>query len=178
LEMGIDSTLVNLGTLDTACTQSGAGSFHVRAYTNGGYTVQTVSSGLTMTSGAGNHSLSNMTSQAAPSTGSEQFGINLVGSNNLGSGDCAGAHNFGTSPSAQPDSSFANGQAASGYSTVDQFKYNSGDIIACSGTDSPCSSGSGWGLTNYTISYVANIAPLTPAGKYKMIHDLVAVPTY
>jgi hypothetical protein len=130
-----------------------------------------------MTSGAGSHTLSAKTSQGAPTAGTEEFGINLVGSNNL-AGDCAGAHNFGSNPSPQPDSTFANGQAASGYDTTNQFKYNSGDIIACSGTSAPCSSGSGWGLTNYTISYMADIGLVTPAGKYRMIHDLVAVATY
>ena len=178
LELGIDSSLVNLGTLDTACTQTGAATFHVKAYVNNGYTIQTVSQPPTMTSGAASHTLTSKTSQGATSVGSEEFGINLAGTNNLGSSDCAGAHNFGSSPSPQPDSSFANGQAASGYDTANQFKYNSGDTIACSGVSAPCASGSGWGLTNYTISYIANIAPLTPAGSYRMIHDLVAVTTY
>ena len=178
LELGIDSSIVNLGTLDTSCTRTGVATFHVRAYVNNGYTVQTVSNPPTMTSGAATHTLNSKTSQGATSVGTEEFGINLVGANNLGSSDCAGANNFGSNPSPQPDSSFANGQAASGYSTTNQFKYNSGDVIACSGVSAPCGSGSGWGLTNYTISYMANIAPLTQAGSYRMIHDLVAVPTY
>ena len=32
--------------------------------------------------------------------------------------------------------------------------------------------------TNFTISYIANVAALTPAGDYTMVHDLVVVATY
>lgn len=169
LEMGIDSTLVDLGTLDTATTKTGVATFHVRTYVNSGYTVQTLSQPPTVTSGA-SHTLSPMTSQGAASAGTEQFGINLKANTSPAT--------FGSDPSPQPDSSFANGQAASGYDTSNQYKYNVGDIIACSGASSPCSNASGWGLTNYTISYIGNIAPLTPAGKYTMIHDLVVVATF
>lgn len=162
LEMGIDSSTVNLGTLDTGSTATGAGTFHVRAYLDSGYVVQTMSQPPTMVSG-GSHTLTAMTSQGSATAGTEQFGINLKANTSPAT--------FGADPSPQPDSSFANGIAASGYDTANQFKYNVGDIIAQSQT-------SGWGLTNYTISYIANIAPLTPAGYYSMIQDLVAVTTY
>ena len=84
---------------------------------------------------------------------------------------------MGADPSPQPNSSFANGQAATGYSTVNQYKYSQGDIIACSGSSGSCS-GSGWGATIYTISYIANISLITPAGNYSVNQDLVAVATY
>jgi hypothetical protein len=40
------------------------------------------------------------------------------------------------------------------------------------------SGSSGWGQTNFTISYIANISLVTPAGNYIMTHDLVVVATY
>jgi hypothetical protein len=40
------------------------------------------------------------------------------------------------------------------------------------------SGSSGWGLTNYTISYIANASIITPAGRYVMVQDLVAIATY
>ena len=164
LEMQIDSSTVNLGTLDATSANTGTSTFHVRAYIDTGYTVQTVSQPPTYTSGTGSHTLTPM-SLGASSPGTEQFGINLV-HNTVPA-------NFGTNPSPQPNGTFATGVAATGYNTANQYKYNVGDIIA----QTPVGS-SGWGLTDYTISYIANISLLTPAGNYTMIHDLVIVATF
>jgi hypothetical protein len=164
LEMQIDTTNVNLGTLDANAANTGTSTFHVRAYVDSGYTVQTISSAPTYTSGATSHTLAAM-SLGASSPGTEQFGINLVHNTSPA--------NFGTDPSPQPSSSFATGVAAAGYDTTNQFKYHAGDIIA----QTPSGS-SGWGLTIYTISYIANISLLTPAGNYTMVHDLVIVATF
>ena len=169
LEMAIDSGPVNLGTLSTAAVSTGIGSFHVRAYIDSGYTVQTVSQPPSMTSGTGSHTLAGM-SLGGSVVGTEQFGINLV-------------HNtvpatFGTNPAPQPDSTFAFGQAASGYSTANQYQYNAGDTIAWTGTGGTCGNASGWGQTNYTIAYIANISLITPAGSYSVNQDLVVVATY
>jgi hypothetical protein len=163
LEFSINTTTVNLGNLSTATTQTGTATFHVRAYLDSGYTVQTMSqpptvSGTTAT-------LAPMTTQGASAAGTEQFGINVVGPNNLGGGD------FGANPVPLPDSSFASGQATGDYDSTNQFKYGVGDVIAQSNT-------SGWGMTVYTMSYIANIAELSEAGQYIMIHDLVVVATY
>jgi hypothetical protein len=164
LEMQIDSTNVDLGTLDANSANTGNATFHVRAYINTGYTVQTVSQPPTYTTGLTSHTLTPM-SLGASSPGTEQFGINLVHN--------TAPANFGTNPSPQPNGSFATGVAAAGYNTANQYKYNAGDIIA----QTPSGS-SGWGLTDFTISYIANISLLTPAGNYTMAHDLVIVATY
>lgn len=162
LEFGIDTSTVNLGTLDTGSTKTGTAGFHVRTYVDSGYTVQTMSQPPTST-GPYPHTLMAMSSLGSSSTGTEQFGINLVANTSPAT--------FGTNPVPFPDSSFANGQAATGYNTANQYKYHLGDTIAGS-------SGNGWGLTNYTISYIANISIVTPAGSYTMVHDLVVVATY
>jgi hypothetical protein len=149
LEMTVNTSSVNLGVLDDSSTKSGNATFTVRAYTNSGYTVQTV---------------------AAPVTGTEEFGMNLVANTSPVS--------FGTDPTLQPDSTFASGIAAPGYRTTNQFKYGVGDVVACTGTAGSCGSINGWGQTTYTISYIANISSVTKAGAYSMVHDLVVVATY
>jgi hypothetical protein len=165
LELGIDTSTVDLGVLSTSTTNTATANFHVRAYINTGYTVQTMSQPPSYTSGAQSHTLAAKTALGAPTTGTEEFGINMV-------------HNtspvgFGSDPSPQPNGTFATGIAAPGYGTANQFKYNLGDTIAKTPSGS-----SGWGATNYTISYIANEGVLTPAGDYVMIHDLVVVATY
>ena len=163
LEFAIDSGSVSLGTLDTASTKTGTAAFHVRAYVDSGYTVQTLSQPPTETSGAGTHILTAMGTLGASTTGKEQFGINLRANTSPAT--------FGADPVPFPDSTFAAGAAAAGYNTVNQYKYVVGDIIAGSG-------GSGWGLTNYTISYIANINIVSDAGSYSVVHDLVVIATY
>jgi hypothetical protein len=160
LTMAINTSTVNLGTLDSTAAKTGNATFTVRAYTNSGYTVVTVSQppqtngGLTPTP---------MTSQGASAVGTEQFGINLRAN--------TAPATFGADPSKQPDATFADGKAATGYDTVNQYKYNAGAVIAQTNSN-------GWGQTTYTISYIANITGITRAGQYSMVHDLVAVPTY
>ncbi len=162
LEFGIDSSSANLGTLDIASTQTAIAAFHVRTYVDSGYTVQTLSQPPSETSGIG-HTLTAMASLGAATPGTEQFGINLRANTS--------PTTFGSDPVPFPDSTFAAGAAAAGYNTADQYKYVVGDIIAGS-------SGSGWGLTNYTISYIGNINTITGAGSYSVVQDLVVVATY
>jgi hypothetical protein len=164
LELGIDTSSVDMGTLDPATTVTGAANFHVRAYVNSGYTVQTLSQPPSYTSGGHSHTLAPMTTLGASAVGTEQFGINLLHNTSPA--------NFGNDPSPQPNSSFAAGIAAPGYNTANQYKYVVGDTIA----ETPGTSG--WGLTNYTIAYIANASIITPAGGYQMVQDLVAVATY
>ena len=161
LEFAITTSLVDLGTLDTTTAKTGNASFYVRSYIDGGYTVRTISQPPTMTSG-GSHTLTAM-SLGTSSPGTEQFGMNLVANTSPAT--------FGSDPSPQPNSTFANGQAATGYGTTNNFKYTAGDTIAQTST-------SGWGQTNFTISYIANISVVTPAGSYTMVHDLVAIATF
>jgi hypothetical protein len=160
LEMTVNTSLADLGVLDSTAAKTANANFNVRAYTNSGYTVITMSQppqtngGLTLTP---------MAAQGSSTPGTEQFGMNLVANTAPAS--------FGADPSKQPDSTFADGKAAPGYDTANQYKYNAGDLIAETND-------SGWGQTNYTISYIANITSITRAGQYSMVHDLVVVPTY
>jgi hypothetical protein len=178
LELQIDTAgPVNLGTLTTSSTATGTADFHVRTYTNSGYTVQTMNQPPKYTSGAQSHTLAAM-SLGSSVVGTEQFGINLVANTSPAT--------FGADPKPQPDATFAanngiaNGIAAPGYRSGNSYKYNVGDTIACSGDNvgGTCGNVSGWGLTIFRISYIANISSITPAGSYSTIQDLVVVATY
>lgn len=169
LEMVVSGASVNFGTLSDTSTSSGAAqggacncTFYVRSYLSSGYNVLTLSNPPTSENG---NSLAAKSVLGVPSTNqnTEEFGMNLVDNT---------SPNIGANPVNQPDNSFADGKAATGYDTPDQFKYGVGDIIV----SSPATVGNqGVGQTEYTISYIAKIKPLTPAGVYTMQHNIVVV---
>jgi hypothetical protein len=173
LELVTSTSLVDLGRLTADETALGVASFYVRAYMNSSYSVVTASLPPESESG---HFLNPLTGAASPSAGTEQFGINLVentcpaASVSPAAANCVGV--FGADAALQPDATYANGEAAPGYNTADQYQYNEGDVIARS------NSAPAWGQTNFTMSYVANISPLTPAGSYSMIHSIVVITTF
>ena len=163
LELFINSSTVNLGDLSTGATGTGSGTFWVRTYLSGAYIVQTMSQPPTSEGAA---VINAKTSLGAPIPGTEEFGINLVDN----SSPDIGANSLNV-----PDGTFADGTVASGYSTVNQFKYGVGDIIASSAATA---GNQAVGRTDYTISYIANISSITEAGSYTMRHDIVAVATF
>jgi len=158
LEMVVSASTIDLGTLSTSSASTGTATFYVRAYTSSGYNVQTVSNTPTN----GGVSLDPMTSTAVSSPGTEQFGINLVTNSS--------PTTFGTDPVKQPNSGYAYGAPATGYGTANQFRYNAGETIA--------TSPKGIGQTDYTISYIANISPVSEGGIYSVDHILVVVAVY
>ncbi len=173
LEMTVSNASVDFGDLSDTTTSYGAAtggpcgcSFTIRTYLSSSYVVLTMSNPPTSEGGA---VLDAKTTQGAPSSSSntEEFGINLVANTLPGT--------FGADPANQPDDSFADGTATTGYQTTNQFKYTAGDIVV----HSPETAGNqAIGQTNYTISYIAKKKTLTEAGTYSMNHDLVAVATY
>jgi hypothetical protein len=172
LELSVMSASVNFGTFSDSAYSYGAAqagacncSFYVRTYNSGNYSVVSVSQPPTSENG---DALDAMTVLGVPSNVSsvEEFGINLVDN---------ATPNIGANPSNQPDNTFADGQAAPGYDTPDQFKYVAGGTIARS---QATAGNPAIGLTNYTISYVAKPAINTPAGQYTMNQVLVAIATF
>ncbi len=157
----VNGTTTDLGTLSTLSTARTTATFSVKSYLAGGYVVQTVSDPPSST-GLNAHTLANLTSPTTQQPGTEQFGINLVANNS--------PVLFGANPAQIPDSSFSFGTAASGYDTVNHFKYVKGDTVAQSTRSS--------GQTDYTISYIYNISSLTPSGQYNFGHVLVATSTF
>jgi hypothetical protein len=173
LEMIVSGATVDLGVLSDSSTSSGSAqagacncSFTVRTYLSDAYVVYTMSQPPTNESG---RALTAKTVLGIPSSNLnvEEFGMNLV-ANTSPSTMCA-------NPVNQPDNTFADGQAATGYSTTNQYKYNPGDIIA-SAAASPTNPAIG--QTDYTISYIAKRNLITSAGVFIMNHDIVATATF
>jgi len=163
LELFVNFATVNLGNLDTGNTGTGTGTFWVRTYLSSAYVVQTMSQPPTS---EGGKVLTAKSTLGAPIPGTEEFGINLVDNT---------TPNIGANSLNVPDDSFADGTVNSGYNTPDQFKYGVGDIIAHAAATA---GNQAVGRTDYTISYIANISAITPAGTYVMVHDIVVTGTY
>jgi len=145
----------SLGDLSATAPSMTTTSFSVLNYTSYGYVVQIF--GPPPTSGAATIASSPLGSSSVP--GTDQFGINLV-ANTL-------PYSIGSNPD---NGQFGFGQAASNYSTTNQYHYISGDTIALA----PKSSGE----TIYTISYLVNVAALKPGGKYSTSQTIVITGTY
>lgn len=163
LELFINASTVDLGTLDTAATGTGSGTFWVRTYLSSAYIVQTMSQPPTSEGGA---MLNAKSTLGVPAPGTEEFGINLVDNT---------SPDIGADPFNVPDGTFADGEIATGYDTPDQFKYGVGDIIARAAATV---GNQAVGRTDYTVSYIANINSITEAGSYTMVHDVVVVATF
>ena len=144
------ATTINFGSLSTSATATATSTFNVIDYTSYGYIVQVVGAAPK----SGSHTLTAM-SGSGSSIGSEQFGINLKANS---------VPSIGANPSGGA------GVAATGYGTVNSYKYASGDTIA----SAPKSSAQ----TNYTVSYIANAATTTPGGAYTGTLTFICTGTY
>lgn len=163
LELFINTASVDLGTLDSGATATGTSVFWVRSYLSSAYVVQTMSPSLTS---EGGHVIPGKSTRGVPQLGKEEFGINLVANSSPA---------IGSNPFNVPDNTFADGTVDSEYGQPNEFKYGQGDIIA----RAPATAGKqATGRTDYTVSYIANISNITPAGSYRMVHDIVVTGTY
>ena len=162
IELNATTSSTDLGYLSTGSTATTTTTFSVRTYLASGYVVVNGSNPPTATSGSASHTLAALSSPTAATPGTEQFGVNLVANTAPGT--------FGANPVQIPDASYSFGTAATGYNTANQYKYVKGDIIASSTKSS--------GFTQYTVSYIYNIATETPAGQYNFNHVIVATSTY
>lgn len=163
---------VDVGVLDANHANVGTAQFWVRAYLSDGYVVQSYG-GPPTTDG---HSLNTSGTNFTSVPGSEQFGINLAVNSIAGAmtgTPLTAMTNFGAAPAQTPDDPsdpFGFGQVDTDYTTANNFKYIDGDVIAFS----PRSSSD----TTYTVSYLYNMSPVTPAGLYTMHHSIVATATF
>lgn len=162
LEFKVTATNVDLGLLQTTSTATGTASFSVKDYLSSGYNIITASPSPAY----GSHNLASPSSPLASAVGTEQFGINLVANTTA----CGAPANFGSNPIQVPSAAYSYGSAAPGYNTCGKFQYIPNSVIANSSQSS--------GETDFTISYIANISKVTPAGYYKMDQTLVATGTY
>jgi hypothetical protein len=158
LEVSITGAPMALGNVDVTATKYGSTSFSVRTFPAYGYSV--VIAGNAPKSKAG-YTLASMSSADISRPGTEQFGINLKANT---------SPSVGAEAALVPDGTFAFGAAATGYDTVNNFKFTTGDTIA--------QSLKGYGQTNFTLSAITNISTSTPAGDYAAVLDVIAVPTF
>jgi hypothetical protein len=174
LELVVTDNALDLGELSDATTSYGSPtggtcgcSWYVRTYLSESYVLINASPNPPEASNGVFLAPKSTLGAPSSSTSVEEFGFNLVANTAPAS--------FGANPTNQPDNSFADGQAASGYNTPNQFKFGAGDIIA----QSQATPGNpAIGQTDYTISYIAKKSSITPAGEYILRHDIVVVATF
>lgn len=157
IELTVNATDIDMGTLDASTTGIGTASFTIRTWLAEGYVI---TNGSTPPKN-GNYTITTLNTPTTSTQGAEQFGINLRDNT---------TPNIGANPVQIPDSNFSYGQVSPDYNNPDQFKYLQGDTIAFSNQSTS--------VTEYTISYIMNVSSLTPGGIYAMEHDLVATSTY
>jgi hypothetical protein len=160
LELNVSGGVFDLGVLDTTQAAARSTTFTIRDYLSSGYTVQVVGHTPQNT----NYFLAPLSSADSSNPGTEQFGINLT-TNNL-----PGVGPFGANPSQVPDSTFGFGYTVSPYDTSNLFKYVDGDTVARSDKST--------GVTQYTLSMMANISRTTPGGAYGTSLFVRAIPVY
>lgn len=162
VELTIPVTNIDMGVINPGTPGTGTATITARAYLNDRYVIISPRDPPSLPSG---EQIDPITSAAPFNSAIEQFGMNLVANTS--------PVVQGANPSRQPldNGTFAFGEAAPGYNTADNYQYNPGDIIARSVTR-------GYGETDYTISYILNVTPITPAGLYTMEQDLVITATF
>ncbi len=141
LTFSLSSNSVALGTLNAAAAVTSSHTMTLGTNGNSGASVTVTGTTLTY----GTSTIAACASGCTSSAGTAQFGINL-------------AANTSPSVGAAPSGSAPIGIAGTGYGTANNFRFVSGETIATAG--SPINT------TTYTVSYLANIAALTPAGTY------------
>lgn len=155
LSFSVNGASTNFGNFTPANASVATSSFSVSNYTSYGYVVQILGNPPSN----GSRTIGAMATTGPSQAGTEQFGINLV------------ANTSPVSVGANPDhGQFGVGTAAANYGTSNQYRYVSGETIA----NGPKSSG----LTNYTISYIVNVAGLTPGGRYASNLVLICTGTF
>lgn len=155
LAFAVTSVATNFGVFSPTSPSTSTATFSVKDYTSYGYTVQIVGNPPSN----GTHTITPLAAAGQSQAGSEQFGINLV------------ANTQPASVGANPDNgAFGFGSVDNNYNTPNYYRYVSGDTIAKATKSS--------GITNYTLTYLVNVAGLTPGGQYKSNQTLIVLGSY
>lgn len=174
LEVAVSGGVFDLGALSLTQTKAITTTFTVRDYLSSGYVVKIGGDPPTN----GNHALCPMgwdltnCPQTTAIQGKEQFGINLA-ANNIALPNGPGA--FGSNPVQVPDTTFGFGTAVADYGISNDFVFvpiesHPSEIVAQSSVSS--------GITQYTLSAIANISKTTPGGFYGTSLFVDAIPTF
>jgi len=168
LAVAITSPTAAFPTFDPTTPAMATATFQVLNYTSYGYSVFVTGGAPTNHTAGGPHTIQPMATQGASTPGFEQFGINLVANTspqNIGANPDNGT--YGWAYGAAGD---VNNLPNLNYKTANQYVYNDGDLIA--------SANKSGGYTNYTITYLLNVAELTPGGQYSTNESIIVVGTY
>lgn len=147
---------------DTATTFS-----QMAASTNAGAGYAITVNGPTLTSGS--NTITAMGAAAAGVRGTSQFGLNLK-ANTVATSTPA----VGTEVAPAANATNYKGQSVGGYSTVDNFKFLSGDSVA----DSANGGAGGSDAQIFTVSYIVNVPGSQPAGTYTSTLTYICTPTF
>ncbi len=147
---------------DTATSTS-----QMAASTNAGFGYAITVNGPTLTSGS--NTISGMNSSTTGVRGTSQFGLNLKANTTTTSTPAVGTE---VAPAANGTN--YKGQAATGYNTVDNFKFTTGDTVA----NSANGGAGGTDAQIFTVSYIANVPGSQPAGTYTTTLTYICTPTY
>ena len=146
-------SVVDLGAGSAITTSSATSTITASTNGNTGYSVTV--NGSTLASGS--NTITPLAIGATSSVGTKQFGLNLAGANTTPT--------VGTAVSG-----IGTGAIATNYATNNTFRFGSGEVIAS--TSGPSNA------NTYTISYIANIDSLMPAGVYTTILTYVATANF
>lgn len=155
LTFAVLTSNANFGTFSPSTTTTATASFSVANYTTFGYVVQLIGGDLKN----GASVINSMTTTGPSQPGIEQFGVNLVANTSPTS--------FGANPN---NGQFGQGSVPGNYGTTNEYRYIPGETIALATKNS--------GETIYTMSYIVNVAQLTPGGIYTSDQTLIVTGTY
>jgi hypothetical protein len=155
LTLAISSATVALPTLTTSSTGTGSHTAQIATNAAGGFLL--TYNGTTLTSGV--NTIAAYGSQATPTAGTAGFGINMV-SNSSPSVGAGVTQNGGTCAALPAD-----------YGTTNKFSF-------VASTTTPLTNQAAPADCTYTISYVANISSVTPAGSYTAPITYIASGTF
>jgi hypothetical protein len=144
---------------DTAITTS-----QMAASTNAGSGYAITVNGPTLSSGS--NTITGMSSATTSIHGISQFGLNLK-ANTIASSNPA----VGIEVAPASNGTNYNGRAATGYNTVDTFKFATADAVANSNT-------LGTDAQIFTVSYIVNVPGSQPAGTYTSTLTYICTPTF
>lgn len=148
-------------------TDTATATSQMAASTNAGAGYAITVNGPTLTSGS--NTVSAMGSSTTGVRGVSQFGLNLKLNTTATSTVAVGAE-----VDVAANGTNYRGQATTGYNTVDNFKFASGDTVA----DSANGGAGGTDAQIFTVSYIVNVPGSQPAGTYTTTLTYICTPTF
>lgn len=148
-------------------TDTATATSQMAASTNAGSGYVITVNGPTLTSGS-----NTVTAMGASTTGvkgTSQFGLNLKLNTTATSTVAVGAE-----VDVASNGTNYRGQAVTGYNTVDNFKFTTGDAVADSANGGP----GGTDAQIFTVSYIVNVPGSQPAGTYTTTLTYICTPTF